>query len=185
MHLLDELVNLLLQFFDAFFIHSVSCFSHSGSDALGALGLRLRDWSRDFRGSPLSKLGQHLINARCVEMYIAPNLQQSRKWDYSNFFIGNPQNLYYTEKNRWISAVNHMQTHLRIKEQKHQHSIFCQFTDCGKNVEIPKYICWNSLIQRTKITRYDYLLVPSLQMFKSPAEACQTNSLNALKSFGR
>lgn len=101
LHLLDKLVNLLLQFFDAFFIHSVSCFSRSGTyavGALGALGLRLRDWSRDFRGSPLSKLGEHLIDARCGEMYIGPNLQQSRNGDYSNLFLNNPQDLYYGKK---------------------------------------------------------------------------------------
>lgn len=76
-HLLDQLVHLVLQFLDAFFINRLCWISPSGTNRLDALALLLDNWILDsFRGNPLSKLGQHLINVGCGERGIPPGLQE-------------------------------------------------------------------------------------------------------------
>lgn len=58
-HLLDELGHLVLQFPDAFFIHGVCWISHSGTNWLDTLTIRLCDWICDcFGGYSLPELAQ-------------------------------------------------------------------------------------------------------------------------------
>lgn len=85
-HLLDELGHLVLQFLDAFLIIGVCWISHSGTNRLEALALLLGDWIRDcFRSNPLTKVGQHLIDAGCGESYIPSSLQWKLKLAFSLF----------------------------------------------------------------------------------------------------
>lgn len=79
-HLLDELGHLVLQFPDTFLINRVCWISHSGTNRLEALAIRLWDWICDcFGGNPLTKLGQHLIDAGCGEGGIPSNLEWKLK----------------------------------------------------------------------------------------------------------
>lgn len=86
-HLLDELGHLVLQFPDALFINGVCWISRGGTNRLEALAIRLCDWICDcFGRSPLTKLGQHLIDAGCGERHISSNLQWKLKLAFF-FFI--------------------------------------------------------------------------------------------------
>lgn len=119
-HLLDQLVHLVLQFLDAFFINRLCWISHSGTNRLDALALLLDNWILDsFRGNPLSKLGQHLINAGCGERGIPPGLQRKFQQAFFRILLGTLSYIrvpsgavlnftashFANEKNRWVSPA--------------------------------------------------------------------------------